>query len=21
TVHTHKHGGVKGGSDSTGGPQ
>ncbi|EEX9246710.1 baseplate assembly protein, partial [Escherichia coli] len=20
-VHTHKHGGVKGGSDSTGGPQ
>lgn len=21
TVHTHKHSGVKGGSDSTGGPQ
>ncbi|MBE1182984.1 baseplate assembly protein, partial [Escherichia coli] len=21
TVHWHKHGGVKGGSDSTGGPQ
>ncbi|EOM6746961.1 hypothetical protein ACNCN8_004877 [Escherichia coli] len=20
-MHTHKHGGVKGGSDSTGGPQ